>query len=131
MCSFEDCWDNNNSQICTDKSITANIRPEIGKIRPVVVIHAPKRLRMAMVVPFTTQKPQQETRYTVFIPQGAMPGILAKKECWALCDMPKTVLLDRLQKPFSGKKNLSVNYKTTTLDTDKFAEIKAIIKSVF
>ena len=131
MCRFEDCWDNSNSQICANKSITANIRPEIGKIRPVVVIHAPKRLRLALVVPFTTQKPVQEPRYTVFIPQGTMLGILAKKECWALCDMPKTVSLDRLQSLLQGKKNMHVNYKHSMLDGVKFSEIRSVVKSIF
>lgn len=131
MCRFEDCWDKDNDKICSHNSITANIRPEIGKIRPVAVIHSHKRHRTALVIPFTTQKPQNETFYTVFIPQGVMPGILAKKECWALCDVLKTVSLDRLQLPFCGKKNLHESFNTTMLDGDKFAQVWATVASLF
>lgn len=131
MCRFEHCWDSSNARLCADKTIIANVRPEIGKIRPVIVVYAHKRLRLALVVPFTTQAPLRDVPFTVFISQGAMPGILAKKECWALCDMLKTVSLDRLHKPFCGKKNLSVNYKATTLDSVKFAEIRSAAKSIF
>jgi uncharacterized protein YifN (PemK superfamily) len=131
MCQFEDCWDKNNNCIYSDNSIVANIKPEIGKVRPVVVIHSHKRHRTALVIPFTTQEPQNETFYTVHIPQEIMPGILAKKECWALCDVLKTVSFDRLQLPFSGKKNLRESFKTTMLDGDKFAEICSTVHLLF
>jgi len=131
MCRFEDCWDNDNSRICTNDSIIANIKPEIGKVRPVVIIHPHKRHRLALAIPFTTQNPQKENFFTVFIPKGVMPGVLAKKECWALCDMPKTVSVDRLQLPFCGKKNLHVNYKATILESSKFTEICSVVKNIF
>jgi uncharacterized protein YifN (PemK superfamily) len=130
MCRFEDCWDNTNSRIYVDKSIIANIKPEIGKVRPIVIIHPHKHYRLALVVPFTTQHPQKEKFYTAFVPKGCMPGILAKKECWALCDMLKTVSLDRLQLPFCGEKNLRVSYKDTMLESGKLVEIKSIVESI-
>jgi len=130
MCRFEDCWDTVNSRICVDTSIIANIKPEIGKVRPIVIIHPHKRYRLALVIPFTTQCPQKEKIYTVPVPKGCMPGILAKKECWALCDMLKTVSLDRLQLPFCGEKNLHVSYKNTMLENSKFAEIKSILERI-
>ena len=131
MCKFEDCWDKDNFCIYSDKSIIANIKPEIGKIRPVVIIHPHKRHKLAVVIPFTTQNPQKENFYTIFIPKGVMPGVLAKKECWALCDMPKVVSLDRLQLPFRGKKNLHESFRTTMLEKNKFAEICLTVKSIF
>jgi len=131
MCRFEVCWHKDKSCISTDKSIIANIKPEIGKFRPVVIVHFHKRQRLALVVPLTTQTPQKESFYTAFIPKGIMPGILAKKECWALCDMLKAVSLDRLQLPFCGRKNLHESFKTTMLDENKFAEITSIVKSIF
>jgi uncharacterized protein YifN (PemK superfamily) len=131
MCRFEDCWNKDLACVHTDTSIISNIKPEIGKIRPVVVIHPHKRHRIAIVVPFTTQKPQKENFYTICIPAGIMPGILAKKECWALCDMLKAVSLDRLQLPFCGKKNLHESFNTTMLKNDTFIEICSIVKSIF
>ena len=131
MCRFEDCWDKSNLCIHTNNLITANIKPEIGKIRPVVIIHSHKRHRIALIVPFTTQNPQKENYYTAFIPKGTMPGVLAKKDCWALCDMVKAVSLDRLQLPFCGKKNLRESFKTTILDEQKFAEICSVVKKIF
>jgi len=128
MCKFEDCWDNNNSRVCADKSITANITPEIGKTRPVVIIRPYKRNRQAVIVPFTTKPPQKESIYTAFMPSGSMPGILAKKECWALGDMPKTVSLDRLQRPLSGNKNLCVEYSAAILNNTKFIEILSALR---
>jgi uncharacterized protein YifN (PemK superfamily) len=130
MCRFEDCWDLSNSCIHASKSIIANIKPEIGKIRPVVVIYPHKRNRLALVIPFTTQMPQKENFYTVFIPKGIMPGILTKKDCWALCNMPKTVSFDRLQLPFCGNKNLRVSYKNSILQNQKFDDIRSVIKSI-
>jgi len=38
MCQFEDCWDRKNSKIIQNHEIIANIKPEIGKIRPVVIV---------------------------------------------------------------------------------------------
>ncbi|MDR2972922.1 MAG: type II toxin-antitoxin system PemK/MazF family toxin [Bacteroidales bacterium] len=112
-------------------SIVANIKPEIGKIRPIVIMRPHKYYRLALVIPFTTQNPSKEKFYTAFVPKGVMPGILAKKECWALCDMPKTISLDRLQQPFCGKKNLRVSYKDILLEKNKFDEICTIVKSFF
>jgi uncharacterized protein YifN (PemK superfamily) len=131
MCRFEDCWNKGESCVYTDKSIIANIKPEIGKIRPIVVIYSHKQHRIALVVPFTTKEPQKGNLYTVFIPKGVMPGILAKKDCWALCDMLKSVSLSRLQLPFSGEKNLRETFKSTMLEKDKFNEICLISKNVF
>jgi len=125
MCRFEDCWDRTTSCISTNEAIIANIKPEIGKIRPVVVVHPHKRHKLAVVVPFTSQKPLKEDSYTVFVPIGEMPGILAKKECWVLCDMVKVVSLDRLQLPFSKKKEVS------TLNDERVSKICSIVQSIF
>ncbi|MDR0304212.1 MAG: type II toxin-antitoxin system PemK/MazF family toxin [Chitinispirillales bacterium] len=130
MCRFEDCWNKINSCIDTNESIIANIKPEIGKIRPVLVIHPHKRHKLAVVVPFTTKKPRKESSYTVFIPMGIMPGILSEKECWALCDMVKVVSLDRLQVPFRRKRDSHNGINITTLGEDRINEICNIVRNI-
>ncbi|MCL2521081.1 MAG: type II toxin-antitoxin system PemK/MazF family toxin [Spirochaetaceae bacterium] len=97
MCNFESCYNKKDGTI-SNHEFTANIKPEIGKIRPVVIIKPHKRHRLALVVPFTTQKPTKELSFTVEIPLGFMPGNLKHKKCWALCDMLQIVNLARLQR---------------------------------
>ena len=105
MCQFEDCWNRKKSEIIHGHEIIANIKPEIGKIRPVVIVYPHKRSKLAIVIPFTTQKPYKENTNALHIPAGIMPGVLGRTECWALCDMLQTVCIHRLKTVFSGKKN--------------------------
>lgn len=77
---------------------TANIKPEIGKVRPVVIIKPHKRDNLAIIVPFTTQTPNNEVDYTVEIPLGIMPGKLQHNQCWALCDMIHVINIKRLSR---------------------------------
>ena len=51
MCQFEDCWDREKSKIIQDHEIIENIKPEIGKIRPVVIVYPHKRTKLAVVIP--------------------------------------------------------------------------------
>ena len=105
MCHFEDCWNKKKSKIVQSQEIISNIKPEIGKIRPIVIVYPHKRSRLAIVVPFTTKKPHAKKSNTLHIPAGIMPGILGRAECWALCDMPQTISTFRLKTVFSGAKN--------------------------
>ena len=105
MCQFEDCWDKSKSVIVNSYHIISNIRPEIGKIRPVVIIYPHKRVKLAIVIPFTTKVPAKDTSNTLHIPTGIMPGVLGRTECWALCDMPQTISINRLKTVYSGNKN--------------------------
>ncbi|MCL2844189.1 MAG: type II toxin-antitoxin system PemK/MazF family toxin [Chitinivibrionia bacterium] len=131
MCRFEDCWNKANSCIDANETIIANIKPEIGKVRPVIVIYPHKRHKLAVVIPFTTKKPPKGDSFTIFIPIGAMPGILAEKECWALCDMLKVVSIDRLQLPFRRKKDSHKPLNLITLSKDKIDEICSAAQNIF
>jgi len=133
ICRFELCCKKEDQSICAC-DYTSNIKPEIGKDRPVVIVHAHKRCRLAIVVPLTTQRPEQEKEYTIRLPVGAIPGVLGKKECWALCDMIQTVSLDRLQNIYSG--NHDTRYRLLTaaqsaLLKDYFNEIKETLRNIF
>ena len=79
------------SKIVQSQEIISNIKPEIGKVRPVVIVYPHKRSKLAIVVPFTTKKPYKKKTNALHIPAGIMPGVLGRVECWALCDMPQTI----------------------------------------
>lgn len=133
MCKFEDCWDNDKCKIIRDSKIISNIKPEIGKIRPVVIIYAHKRAKLAVVIPFTTSKPSTEISNTLHIPVGIMPGVLGRTECWALCDMPQTICTDRLATVFSGDNDnyyRRFNQTESILRQRYFQEITTILKKL-
>jgi uncharacterized protein YifN (PemK superfamily) len=126
MCQFEDCWNRKESKIVHDHEIIANIKPEIGKIRPVVIIYAHKRSKLAIVIPFTTKKPYKKNANALHIPSGIMPGVLGRTECWALCDMPQTICTHRLKTVFSGNKNeyqRRINQADSILPDEFFRQI--------
>jgi len=126
MCQFEDCWDSKKGQIVRSE-IKSNINPEIGKIRPVVIIYAHKRIKLAVIIPFTTKKPAKEISNTLYIPAKVMPGVLGRTECWALCDMPQTVCTDRLRTVFSGNKNKykrRINQADSKLSAEYFKQVR-------
>ena len=126
MCQFEDCWDTKKSKIIQGHEIIANIKPEIGKIRPVVIVYPHKRSKLAVVIPFTTKKPYKKNTNALYIPAGVMPGVLGRAECWALCDMPQTVCIQRLKTVFSGKKNeyqRRINQADSMLPAQLFRQI--------
>ena len=126
MCQFEDCWDKVKCKIVHNQDIISNIKPEIGKIRPVVIIYPHKRKKLAIVVPFTTKLPVKDKSNTLHIPSGIMPGVLGRNECWALCDMLQTVCVDRLRTVYSGNKNdyhRRINQVASILPTNYFNQI--------
>jgi len=126
MCHFEDCWDKNDYKIIQNYNIISNIRPEIGKIRPVVIIYPHKKVKLAIVIPFTTKFPTKAVSNTLYIPIGIMPGILGRSECWALCDMPQTICIDRLRTVYSGIKNnyhRRINQINSILPADYYRKI--------
>jgi uncharacterized protein YifN (PemK superfamily) len=79
MCFFEACRNREDDSIVREGKLSANIRPEIGKLRPVAIVHSHKRARLAIVVPFTSQDPTKEVRHTVHLRPGLLTGVLAKK----------------------------------------------------
>jgi uncharacterized protein YifN (PemK superfamily) len=126
MCQFEDCWDKKEAKIIQAHEIIANIKPEIGKIRPVVIVYPHKRSKLAIVIPFTTKKPFKRDTNALHIPAGAMPGVLGRAECWALCDMPQTVCTHRLRTVFSGDRNKyrrRINQPDSILPVEYFRQI--------
>jgi len=126
MCQFEDCWDSKKGEIIHNHVIKSKINPEIGKIRPVVIIYAHKRVKLAIVIPFTTKKPAKEVTNTLYVPAKIMPGVLGRAECWALCDMPQTICTDRLRTVFSGNKNKynrRINQADSILPVEYFMQV--------
>jgi len=126
MCQFEDCWDRKSNSLNKNHDITAIIKPEIGKKRPVLIIFPHKRIRLAIVIPFTSKKPNNKNPNALYIPVGIMPGVLGRSECWALCDMPQTVNICRLKTIFSGTKNnyqRRINQKNSILPNIYFKQI--------
>ena len=135
MCMFDACFDKDKKCVAKNcKNIVSNINPEIGKSRPVIIVHRHRRNKLAIVVPFTTKKPNQELEKTLLIPPETMPGVLGKKECWALCDMIQTVSIDRLENIYSGKNNTYYRHikpNDSRLPNDYFIEIRKILCSMF
>jgi uncharacterized protein YifN (PemK superfamily) len=114
------------TKIVQNHEIIANIKPEIGKIRPVVIVYPHKRSKLAIVIPFTTKKPYKKNANVLHIPAGIMPGVLGRTECWALCDMPQTVCTHRLKTVFSGNKNeyqRRINQADSILPVEFFRQI--------
>jgi uncharacterized protein YifN (PemK superfamily) len=128
---FELCWDTEKERAVGKPGIVANVRPEIGKMRPVVVVRAHKRNSIALVVPLTTQKPTKEVEATLRIPAGIMPGILGRNECWALCDMVQAVSLKRLQNPYGGRRNMHLNPQETKLPQIYFDSMMKKLQDLF
>ena len=126
MCQFEDCWDKKQCQVINNNIIISNIKPEIGKIRPIVIIYPHKRIKLAIVIPFTTKKPIKDISNTIHIPAGIMPGVLGRTECWALCDLPQTICIDRLRTVYSGSNNnyfRRINQNDSKLPLEYFKQI--------
>jgi uncharacterized protein YifN (PemK superfamily) len=85
-------------------------------------------------VPFTTQAPTDEIEKTTHIPAGAMPGVLAKKECWALCDMIEVVSTDRLQEIYSGdwkSNHRRLESKHSVLPQHYYLQIRTTLSGMF
>ena len=120
MCDFELCCRKSDNLICR-QDVLPNIKPEIGKIRPVVIVKPHRRHRLAIVIPFTTQRPVGETGCTLEMPIGTMPGRLAPNKSWALCDMICTINIDRLQRIY--RKDL----QDTLISDEYFQQIKSKI----
>jgi uncharacterized protein YifN (PemK superfamily) len=122
MCDFEMCCRKSDGMLL-HCDFTSNIKPEIGKIRPVAIIKPHKRHKLAIIVPFTTQKPVKEINYALHIPVDVMPGILGCKECWAICDMIQVVSLNRLDSVLYGNRHSHTNLKNNFLPKEYFSEI--------
>ena len=133
MCRFEACWDPLKNSVAKNCIFTANVKPEIGKDRPVIVIYAHKRAKLALIIPFTTQTPTEEIINALCIPVGIMPGVLSKKECWALCDMIQVVSIDRLHYIYDGSKDTykrRLDSNEAFLPMEYFQQITAKIHKV-
>ncbi|MDR1026881.1 MAG: type II toxin-antitoxin system PemK/MazF family toxin [Rickettsiales bacterium] len=123
MCDFELCCRKSDNTICCC-DFSSNIKPEIGKIRPVLIVKPHRRHRLAIIVPFTTKKPRDEISLAFEMPQSSLPGVLRYKKCWALCDMIQVVNLDRLQGIFRQK-----SFEHNFIDRSLFDKIIKIIHS--
>ena len=86
-------------------------KPEIGKKRPVLIIHLHERMKSAIVLPLTTQKPwgEDEEKVMILFPKEKKPSVLGTQDSWILCDMPYHVSIDKLEKAERKKKKIDVS----------------------
>lgn len=75
-------------------------KPEITKVRPVVVVSPQPRFRSGLctVVPLSTVEPENVMPYHYKLPRGLVPNEPAGKDSWAKCDLVATVGLKRLDR---------------------------------
>ena len=73
---------------------------EIGKKRPVLIIHSHERMKSAIVLPLTTLEPEEEEdkKNAIFFPKEKKPKTLRKDNSWVICDMPYHVSFRKLIK---------------------------------
>lgn len=97
--------------------------PEMIKTRPVIVVSPRPRFKkqLCIVVPLSTTAPVPVEAHHYCLDPSSLPGVLAKRQTWAKCDMIATVSLDRLdrvkagQDPSTGKR-LYVTASVTAVD---------------
>jgi uncharacterized protein YifN (PemK superfamily) len=130
ICDFDACGDSAREKVNLTP-YTASVKPEIWKKRPVVILRKPRHVFRALVVPFTTKTPWEKD-LSVCVPLGAMPGVLAKKECWALCNMVQDVSIQRLENVYrDGKTRYWLKAKQSCLPDKYFAEIMLKLQNMF
>lgn len=106
---------------------SGSIAPEIGKIRPVVVItpHYVQRYRLCAVVPLSTRRPAIALAYHVRLHGTPFPG--AALEQWAKCDLATSVSHARLDRIPAGASGFVVG----AITPEELAEIYAAVAFAF
>ncbi len=117
--------------ICNfDLAKERKIIPEIGKAeRPVVIIHAHRRMRSVIALPLTSQKPNKAL--SVYIPKEKLFGMLKKQNSWVLCDMIYHLSNDRLFPIYDKEKNIYLHSDRAKLDDEIYSDIIAKVKGLF
>lgn len=135
MCDFDSVSHVTNRKVLSNnKRFKSSVEPEIYKNRPVIVLFIHGRMRSAIVVPLTSVTPTIDSLKTVHIPKGTICGALAKKDSWALCDMPITVSFARLCPVYSGDKAepfIDLNSAEAKLGLFYFNQIKENLRNIF
>ena len=99
--------------------------PEIGKVRPVVVIspRLPHRSGLVAIVPLSTTPPTRPLRYVCKLSKNYTPWGPPEQESWAKCDLVMNIGLHRL----SGFKVDRRKFVTPQLNAD---DLKAVRQAV-
>lgn len=73
-------------------------KPEINKIRPVIVVspRLPHRSQIVTVVPISTTAPEHDLPFVVRLSKNYHPQEKDELPCWAKCDMIMNIARDRL-----------------------------------
>jgi uncharacterized protein YifN (PemK superfamily) len=84
------------------------VDPEIGKVRPVVVIspNHPRRPGLVTVVPLSATRPNPIRAFHQQLSQSLLPG--RASEVWAKCDLVTSVAVARLDRVRVGRGEYSV-----------------------
>jgi uncharacterized protein YifN (PemK superfamily) len=103
------------------------IRPEIIKIRPVIVLQRhPINSKLVTVVPLSTTAPQKIQRFQHQLLVNPLPD-KQHITCWAKCDLTATVSLARLDR-YRLSKN---QYVVPTISEPEFLQIKKGVAFAF
>jgi len=72
--------------------------PEIGKIRPAMIISPklPYRSEIVTIVPLSTTPPRHSLPFVVKLSRNYVPDQPEDDDCWAKCDMVMNLALTRL-----------------------------------
>ena len=99
--------------------------PEIGKLRPVVVIspRLPHRSGLVAVVPLSTTAPRDDLEYVCKLSRNYTPWGAETQDSWAKCDLVMNVGLFRLSAFKVGRRK----FVTPQVSGD---DLKAIRKAV-
>ena len=109
-----------------------SLYPEISKERPVVIIHAHKRMKSVIAVPLTSIEPPLVQKYAhVHIPKEKLFGLLKKQDSWVLCDMVYHVSTERLTKIYDDKTKSYLDQRDTKVSDEMFAEVIDKVKGLF
>lgn len=88
---------------------------EQGKYRPCVIVNAFNSMKLAVIVPITSTKPNYETYTQVNLPSGTS-GLT--KDSYVLCHHIRSISFDRIDRSIG------------VLDTSNFFKICSVLKTV-
>ena len=108
------------------------VSPEITKKRPVIIIHAHKRMDSVIAVPLTSIEPSLiQKDVHIHIPKEKMFGWLSKKDSWVLCDMVYHLSNKRLDRISSSIMGRYLPLSETKVSDEIFAEVIDKVKGLF
>ena len=104
---------------------TGFVPPEIGKVRPVVVVSPklPFRSELATVVPLSTTAPLRDVAYVCKLSRNYTPWGPEDQDSWAKCDLVMNIGLHRL----SGFKVDRRKFLTPRVSPEDLKAIRAAV----